>query len=169
MTKRLEPTLSNFEVIDRRRSKPQDEEAIVPAEPVVSIDAPAATRQWKDVAYVLAFMPIQNGNMLIIGRAVGIRKDGLGPFLADFLLPNIWGPDFTWQKEAKKRLDTFLGCECSTQARCPIHTLKVDQWATEDRRRLETVASAPMPEAVELLVRAEMAAQAKKSNLVVPR
>jgi hypothetical protein len=63
--------LSNFEVIDRRRSKPQDEEAIVPAEPVVSIDAPAATRQWKDVAYVLAFMPIQNGNMLPFAEYLG--------------------------------------------------------------------------------------------------
>lgn len=157
--------MSNFEVIDRRRQKDHHEEPVKPVEGCVN-------GQWKDVAYVLAWVPSgPNGSVMGIGRAVGIRTDGLGPFTADYILPNIWKTGFDWTVEARKRLDTYLGCGCTRSGPCSIHKIYYPQWQKADVQRIEMANSMPLPESVELLMRAEVAAQTKQkeSNLVVPR
>ena len=162
-TPRLENTLSNFEVVDRRRSKEHHEEP-------VKLEETGPKGEWKDVAYVLAWMPSRDGSLMGIGRAVGIRSDGVGPFTADYVLPNIWKSGFDWTLEARKRLDTFLNCDCTRSGPCAVHRIYLPQWIKADSQRIEMHNSLPLPECVEVLMRAEVAAQAKKkeSNLVVP-
>lgn len=158
--------MSNIEIVDRRRNKDHHVEPVKAAEPEKGKGG------WKSVGYMIQLRPASGGMPIPIGRAVGVRDDGMGPFAADYILPNIWGPDFNWQSHAKKRLDTFVNCECRSQARCAVHELLMPQWETEDVRRINTANEAPMPEAIELFMRAEIAARASRNpqpNIVVPR
>lgn len=159
--------MSNIEIIDRRGARKPDP---VPVKP----EAPQKGKSgWRDVGYFIQLMPADGGVLIPIGRAAGVRVDGIGPFVADYILPSVWGPDFNWQKEAKKRLDTFIDCGCRTGARCALHGILLEQWQTEDVRRVQTANASAMPEAIEMLMRAEIAARANKTNpqpqIIVPR
>lgn len=156
--------MSNIEVIDRRRNKDHHE--------AVKVEEPAkkGKAEWDDVGYVLAIMRVQDGGFLIVGRAAGVRKDGVGPFIADYIVPNVWISSIDWMREAKKRLDTFLECGCTTANKCGIHDIYLKDWVKADSQRLSLVNSMPMSKALEMAMRAEMAASSKNNqNLVVPR
>ena len=102
-------------------------------------------------------------------RAAGLRTDEI-LFTADYALPPVWedGTDFT--AEARKRLDTFKGCCCDGKSRCKFHgeampgPLGPGKWLEKDIERLQKIQNTPLPEAVEVLMKAE----ANRSRIVVP-
>jgi hypothetical protein len=153
--------LSNFEVIDRRKDK---------KETPVLIEAPTPKPEtnkstWKNVGYMIVLVP-SNAGPLVAGRAVGLRCDEKC-FLADYFLPQIYPEHLDWTIEARKRLDTFLGCDCTGGTPCSIHKMYVPQWIKADTQRLELIGNSPVPEAIEVMVKAERARAA--SSIVVPR
>ena len=107
-----------------------------------------------------------NAGPIVTGRAVGLRSDGLC-FLADYFLSPIYPEHFDWTEEARKRLDTFLGCDCMRGGACSVHKLYVPQWIKADTQRLELIGSQQVPEAIEVMVKAERSRAA--SNILVPR
>jgi hypothetical protein len=158
--------LSNFEIIDRRQNKEHH------VEPVKVVEVQAdESGEWEDVAFVIALVQCQDRSMMMIGRAVGVRADGVGPFVADYVLPNVWPKGFDWPKEARKRLETFSKCNCTSSSRCSIHAIYLKQWMEADAQRMAFANSVPLPKAIELLMRAEIVAKEKaaKSSIVVPR
>lgn len=116
---------------------------------------------WKSVGYVVAFLPMGSAQVLMV-RAVGMRTDER-VFTADYALPPMLeeGQDFVG--EAKKRLDTFLGCSCYEGGRCKFHgetcpgQAGPGKWLEEDIKRLQKIQSGSLPEAVEVLMKAEAA------------
>lgn len=156
----------SIEVIDRRGQNKQPE----PVAPAKVVEMPArkkgADEQWKDVCYILAIMPQQNGSVIILGRAVGKRMDGMA-FIADYMLPMEWKPDWMWQPKAKERLDTFLDCECATRNPCSKHKSYFAQWQQQDIQRMTLAQDGPVPEALEALILAEKVAQ--QSQILTPR
>lgn len=126
---------------------------------------------WKSVGFLTVMFP---GNPLpaVAGRAIGLRSDEL-IFIADWMFPPVWPEDLSWQAETRKRLNTFRGCSCSREGKCGFHLEALPgqfgpgKWAQEDERRLKKVHATPLPECVEVAMKAEMArAQAK---VVVPK
>lgn len=160
-------TLSSIEFVDRRRQN-KDEEVTPsgPAKVVTMAPKVKGPSGWKDVCYVLALMPQQDGSVVVLGRACGKRTDGFA-CIADYLLPQLWAEDYRWQPKAKDRLDTFLDCECAPRAMCAIHKMYVKQWQQQDVQRMTLAMQSPPPEALEAVILAERAAQA--AQVVVPR
>ena len=104
--------MSNFEIIDRRGEK---KETPAPALVIEANAEPEGDRSsWKNVGYMIVLVP-SNAGPLVVGRAVGLRSDEKF-FIADWFLPQIYPEHLDWTVEARKRLDTFLGCECSSGA-----------------------------------------------------
>ena len=158
--------MSNFEIKDRRGNNKQEPPA--PAEVAAQTEAPEPVgdrSSWKNVAYMIVLIGTNNGP-LVSGRAVGLRSDGKF-FIADWFLPPIYPEHFDWTVEARKRLNTFIGCECTNVAPCATHKMYMPQWVKQDTQRLELIGHTPVPEAVEVVVKAERARAA--SNIVVPR
>jgi hypothetical protein len=155
-------TLSNFEVISKRGGN-KEEAPVVLAAPALEPIADKST--WKDVGYMIVLVP-SNAGPIVAGRAVGLRSDEKC-FIADFFLPPIYPEHFDWTTEARKRLDTFISCDCAGRSPCSIHKLYVPQWIKADTQRLELIGSSPVPAAIEVMVRAERARAA--SSIVVPR
>lgn len=159
--------MSNFEIVDRRGSNKVEEVKTVVAE-----DKPELAQDrsgWKtgSLTYLLQITPI-DGQPLIAGTAAAIRSDG-NPFVANFLLEQLWSEGFRWESKAKKRLDTFLGCECANHSPCVRHRHLIQQWIQEDRERLAQASVKPVPEVVEVMIKAAQARQAAQPNIVVPR
>jgi hypothetical protein len=153
--------VSNFEFIDRRKDKKES-----PAPVVVASPEPTGDRStWKNIGYMIVLIGSPNGP-LVSGRAVGLRSDDKF-FIADWFLPPIYPEHFDWTVESKKRLDTFLGCDCTNVAPCAVHKMYLPQWIKADTQRLELIGSSPVPEAVEVMIKAERARAA--SSVVVPR
>lgn len=153
---------NKFEVIDRRRDKKQD------AAPLVLVESPEPTGDkttWKNVAYMIVLFGSQGGP-LVCGRAVGLRSDGKF-FVADWIFPPIYPEHFDWTVESRKRLDTFLGCDCMSTAPCGVHKMYIPQWQEADGQRIALIGSAPVPEAVEVMMKAEQAR--KSSQIAIPR
>jgi hypothetical protein len=125
---------------------------------------------WKSVGYVVAFLPMGQAQILMV-RAVGMRTDER-VFTADYAFPPMLeeGQDFVG--EARKRLETFLACSCDEGGRCKFHGETCPglsgpgRWMEDDIKRLRKIQSGPMPEAVEILMKAE-AARAQ-NRIVVP-
>lgn len=153
----------SFTVVDKRG------QAHIETGKPKTIEAPATLGDkstWKNVAYLVALIPGGQGNLIVAGRAVGLRSDGK-PFVADYILPPVWPKDLNWTEQAKKRLDTFLGCDCNEHGPCAVHKVYLLQWVNADTQRLQLMASQPVPEAVEVLMRAEQSRA--QSRIVVPR
>lgn len=155
--------MSNFEVVDRRGSKK--------AETLTIIEEPLQIHEqsgdWKSIGYLVILVPAQGGS-IVAGRAVGIRSDGEGPYVADYFFTPVWPEHLDWIKEVRKRLDTFLGCECRHGGhQCAIHKMYLPQWLQADTQRLQMGNNTPLPEPVELLIKAERAMSERK--IVVPR
>lgn len=162
MSKSEEP---QFTVMDRRGvDSPKPPEP----KPVTAADYRDPEDEWEEVSYMLAFMPQPPPNPpLAMGRAIGLRRDGK-PFIADYLLTPGWPRHLDWPREAKKRLDTFLSCDCKETGPCALHKVYLAQWQEADVQRLNLFARQPMPKAFEILLRAEQARQAAKPNIIIP-
>lgn len=125
---------------------------------------------FKSVGYTLVEMAI-NGQQMLAGRAAGLRTDDK-VFTADWLFPPVWDEDLNWQAEAKKRLLTFKSCACDRQGRCKFHgeacpgRMTPGKWLEEDMNRLKKVSQTPLCEALEILMKAEMARS--QSRIVAP-
>lgn len=150
--------MSNFEIVDRRRNKEERK-----PEPVQEV--PQNAGEWEDVGYLIVFIP-SNGGPIVAGRAAGLRGDGK-TFVADYFLPQIYPEHFDWTVEARKRLDTFLGCECSSSGPCAVHKLYLDQWLQADIQRIQLIGNSPVPKAIEMFMKAEQAKRA--SSIAIPR
>lgn len=153
--------MSNFEVIDRRRQN-----KVVVEDPVVVDTRDGDKSVWDgDVVDLIALMPQPDGAMVVMGRSIGLRGDGT-PFCADYWFDMIWNREMDWTIKTRKRLDTFLGCDCVPRSPCSTHRMYLQQWIQQDIQRIRLGQSAPPPRALEVFMRAEMAAQT--SGVVVP-
>ena len=126
---------------------------------------------WKSVGYVVAMLPMGQATIMMM-RAVGLRESGL-LFTADYAIPGMVKDESeSFIAAAKWRLDTFNGCACDRSGRCKFHGEVLPgpggpgRWLEEDIKRLQKNQQEPMPEAVEILMKAE-AARANQ-RIVVP-
>ena len=153
-------------MIDRRGEK-KPEQIVAKPEQAVK-DSPEAKGAWDDVTYMVVLAQGPTGQIMVLGRAVGLREDG-ETFVADWIFPPLWQEGFRWEPEVKKRLDTFLNCDCTISGPCSIHKMYIPQWMQADTQRLNLLAAAPVPRALETLTKAEQARAKSKPNLVIPR
>lgn len=159
-----------FTIIDKRGQNHAAEEA--PAQPEThAVISAQATKSWKEVAYKFEVVPTGQGVVVMLLRATGTRGDDK-PFVADYLLHPMDANEFEkledWKKIAKKRLDTFLGCQCTiAHGNCSVHKLALQQWPKADMRRYEIMNQRPMPGPMEMLARTEMARV--RNNIFIPR
>lgn len=154
---------SKFEIVSRRgEKKPETVE-----KPLTIIEAPEpkSEGEWEAVTYLVVLMQGQQGP-LVIGRAVGLRQDGQC-FAADWIFPPVWKAGTNWESKASERLDTFLDCSCSDAAPCGVHQLYLKQWLDADAQRLNLIASAPIPKALEAFIKAEQ--KRASAKIIVPR
>ena len=155
--------MSNIEVIDRR-GKNKEERVKVPV--IEAVPEPVGDKSsWKNVGYMIVLIP-SNAGPIVTGRAVGLRSDEKC-FIADYFLPQIYPEHFDWTAKAKERLDTFLECDCVGGSPCAVHKMYQPQWIKADTQRLEMIGSSPVPEAIEVMVKAERERAA--SRIHVPR
>ena len=152
-----------FKVIDRR-GEARVETMPEPVVPKAPIEAEVKSKRiWKNVGYMIC--PAQGPQgLLILGKACGLRQDGLSCF-ADYLFLPIEPEHFEWKKEARRRLNSFLGCDCTNSLQCHVHQIAINNWKKEDFERLEAFSKKPMPEAVEEFIKTAT----KQPNIVVPR
>jgi hypothetical protein len=153
---------NGFEVIDRRGQK-KDPPAPTP---VIEIDKPEPRTgdSWKDVAFLLIPIQMVPFGPLVLGKAVGLRQDEL-EFIADYVLNPFCTEDSEdWRVTAKKRLDTFLNCNCKRGHTCGTHHHYFEQWQKGDIQRLELMGQAKMPECLEVFFKA---AQARANSKIV--
>ena len=152
--------MSSFEIIDRRGQNKE------PRVDPVEVKPAAVTGEWQDVAFVIALLPQRDGSQIVIGRAIGLREDGL-TFVADYWFPFIWPEDLEWTEKARERLDTFRECQCESHAPCSIHQMYIRQWMEADYQRVALSASGNPPLALAAYLRAEEAAS--RSKIITPR
>jgi len=181
-----------FEIVDRRKSKLEAEVEAKRLEYVAALEAGDTEKardviasvsekvvpfkkqvhgeklEWKSIGYVAVFLPMGQAQVLMV-RAVGMRTDER-TFTADYAVPPVWeeGEDFV--SEARKRLDTFKGCACDDSGRCKFHGevcpghVGPGRWLEEDMKRLQSLQTRQLPEAVEVFMKAE---QARAQNRIV--
>lgn len=157
-------------VVDRRKEKAEAEAAtILTIEEAVPQEEQPSTygKKWKSIGLMIVFIQGQGNAPIPAGRAIGMRDDGKGPFIADLIFPPIWPEKLDWVKEVRKRLDTFLGCECKEHNPCAVHKIIMPQWTREDTKRISEISSQPIPECIEILMKADQARQ--NSKIIVPR
>ena len=152
-----------FEIKDRRGENKQTPAPV--AVEVPSNEPKADTSFWKNVGYMIVLVP-SNAGPIVTGRAVGLRSDGLC-FIADYFLPQIYPEHFDWTVKARERLDTWLGCDCVRGNTCGTHKMYMPQWMKADSQRLELIGSSPVPEAIEIMFKADQAR--KSAGIAVPR
>ena len=127
-------------------------------------------QEWKSIGYVVAFLPVGQAQVLMV-RAVGMRTDEK-VFTADYAMPPVWVDGMDFSVEARKRLDTFKACSCDRDGRCKFHgdmlpgSGRPGEWLKSDMERLQKIQGSPLPEAVEVLMKAEAARQ--NNRIVVP-
>lgn len=154
-----------FTVIDKRGQAHIEDEKPVIVTPEAPKTPAGSKRIWKSQGFMISLVQSPKG-ILVVGRAVGLRQDGLCA-IADYAFTPIWKEGLDWVKHARQRLNTFLGCDCEPHVMCEIHRREVPKWGQEDIERLEHVARVPLPEAIEVMMKAEQAR--KDSGIVVPR
>jgi hypothetical protein len=155
--------VSNIEITSRRGSNKQEKVEAPAVE--ISPEPVGDKSSWKNVGYMIVLIP-SNAGPIVTGRAVGLRSDEKC-FIADYFLPQIYPEHFDWTEKARNRLDTFLGCECAGGTPCAVHKMYQTQWIKADTERLELIGSSPVPEAIEVMVKAERTRAA--SRIHVPR
>ena len=154
-----------FTVSDRRHTNPEYEAPVEVPKPVIVEKKPEGlSTEWKSLGYVCCNMKMQDGNLIMVGKAIGLRGDGVSVSV-DYLLPPVWPSSLNWVKVARERLDSYLGCECTKYGHCPYHALRQQEWVRSDMERLNIIANMPMPEALELWFRANQAAQATQPKV----
>ena len=97
-------------------------------------------------------------------------------FVADYGMPPVWEVSEDLNKKALERLETFLTCACDREGRCKFHGEKCPgpgvngDWLQSDIERLARVQGSPLPEAIEVLMKAEAARQKELEarRIVVP-
>ena len=150
-------------VIDRRHSnpdRPADVEITSPAPELVKTAEPEPSGDkniWVEVLYMWALQPVNPQVMIIKLRAVGERGDGK-PFIADVpLLPTPPEDMESLRDEAKRRLDTFLGCECTygAEGTCRKHRNLFREWQEAFERQNLELGKLPVPRCLETLQKAE--------------
>jgi len=151
-----------FKVIDRRGEAHIHVEPEPIAVPVTE-EVSKGRRTWKNIGYMVCPANTPNG-LMILGKACGLRGDGLS-CAADYLLMPTEPEHFEWKKEARRRLNTFLGCECTNSIPCHVHRIAIENWKKEDFERLQAFAKKPMPEAVEAFIKTAT----KQPSILVPR
>jgi len=144
-----------FTVVDKRGQARVETPApiIVAPEPGVKPDRSF----WKSTDLLIVLNNVQ-GQMMILGRAVGLRSDDCF-FCADWVFPPRWHDGLDWPKEARKRLNTFLNCDCTNAGPCAEHKFNLPQWMRADGERLNLLGREPISEAVEVMQRVEQARQ----------
>lgn len=158
------PSEPAFTIVDKRGQNHNPEpEKVTPIE----IVGKGKKETWKEIAYMMVIAQGSPGMLLMLGRAVGVRSDGK-PFTADWLLfPLITDGTLDWRPHAKKRLDTFLNCECSiAHGTCSVHKLYLPQWMQQDQERYAQMGAKQVPLPLEILQKTEMAK--RQTNIVVP-
>ena len=149
-----------FEVIDRRGQNREPIPFHVPTP-----KPKPEERTWVgDITFVLMVIQQKNGLLMTV-RAIGQRSDDL-PFFANAHFGPWWKEGENelaeQQKLARERLETFLHCGCDRSAACQSHRVLLQQWVAEDMMRVQALCQKPIPPALEMLMRAEMAAQQSK-------
>lgn len=152
-------------VIDRRGQNHGTVEIQTP-KPPESEEVIKGKRTWKSEGFLIVMKQDQRGSVLISGRAVGLRGDGQ-LCIADYMFSPIWPEHEDWVKKARRRLNTFLGCDCKSNHPCNTHSVAMQSWTQEDLDRVGRANTQNMPEAVEVMMRAEQTRQ--KTGIVVPR
>ena len=154
--------------IDKRgANKTWEPEKVQPV--VIDVKTGNVKGEWDDVAYMVVMLQLHPQQPpMVAGRAVGLRKHDQKTCIADYLFSPIWPSKLDWCAEAKKRLDTFLDCDCGANKPCSIHQMYLPQWQKADMERLNFIANTPMPKALEALMRMEQARAASKPNLLIP-
>jgi hypothetical protein len=162
-------TLSNFEIIDRRKDKKETPLPVVVEEP-----QPIGDRSsWLEVKAAIAPTQINQPHpqppaLVLLGRVLGLRSDE-NAFIADYWLTPDYDDCRDWEAQARKRLDTFLGCDCSSHAPCAIHRMYIPQWQQADMQRLTLAGTKAVPRVVEILHKAELARAAREKTISLPR
>ncbi len=158
--------------IDKRgANKTWEPEKVQPV--VIDVKTGKVKGEWEDVRYKFAFVPIgqqgQQVQQVLAVRAVGLRKHDQKTCIVDYFLSDQIPSGINLTAEVKKRLDTFLDCDCGAHAPCSLHAANFQMWVRSDIERLELMASLPRGKAMEALDRMEQAlAQQSKSNLLIP-
>jgi hypothetical protein len=154
-----------FTVIDRRGAAHVSIECVPAPQPVAAITEETRKSRiiWRKVSFLICQAQSPMG-ILILGKAIGLRQDGLS-CCSDYVLPPVFPEHLDWVKEARRRLNTYLGCECQNGVLCATHRNLIPNWQKEDFAKLTELSSKPAPEAVEAFIKQAQA----KPNLVIPR
>lgn len=163
-------TEPGFTVIDRRGEARIEEEPPKIIEPESPKAPTGSKRVWTSQALIITLAPAGPQGFFVIGRAVGERQDGLLA-VADYLLSApgapLWDEKKDWVKEARRRLNTFLGCECTMTLQCNLHREVIRNWVAEDSARVNKIGAQAVPHCIELLAKVEQAR--RNPAIVIPR
>ena len=155
---------SEIIVIDRRGQNHGTVEIETP-KPQESEEVQKGKRTWKSQGFLIVMAQGPQGDV-ISGRVVGLRGDGQ-LCVADYMFAPVVPEHEDWKKEARRRLNTFLGCDCKTGYQCHTHQIAIQNWNREDVDRVAKSTQKNLPEAIEVLMKAEQERQ--KTGIVVPR
>lgn len=171
---REEENKAGFTIVDKRGQNNPVKEREKTVEQVEA-DLPVQKREWKSVGYRILLRQGDQGEPIIVGLCAGIDKDN-NVFTAEWMFTESWEKGFDWTIDATRRLDTFLQCPCSPKTgACPWHKRMAPKgWVREDMERIREEGSRPVPEAVEVLFKAEQARQQahrilQAKNVLAPR
>lgn len=154
-----------IEIIDRRGAN-----KVPVVRPEVALaeepepDPNADRSHWKSVGFLPQVVGTPMGQLISM-RSVGLRSDEC-LFVVDWLMPPIFHTAVDVMELSMKRLETYLNCNCSKGKMCGVHKEYMQKWGDADMERVQRIASQPMPEALEILMKAEQARQ--KSAVVAP-
>lgn len=163
--------VSTFEVRDRRGEKKESAAPVAVAAPEPQ---PTGDRsRWLEVKAAIApgqipQPPPHPPALIIIGRVLGLRSDDLA-FIADYWITPDYDDCRDWEEQARKRLDTFLRCDCASHAPCAVHRMYIPQWQQADMQRLTLAGTKPVPRVLEVLHKAEMARVQRSKAISLPR
>lgn len=167
-----------IEFVDRRQLKRDAESADAAGPQLVKTKAaaevegirryphPECTDKWGDklrwieITYMVTMMAVGDGNMIIVGRCVGLRSDGI-PCVANYIFNGIYSDVIDWQKIARDRIEPFLTCECDIDTPCQFHMNEAPLWIQEGLLRLKKMKEEPLPEPIKALNWLEREVQAQ--------
>lgn len=155
----------SFTVVDKRGQNHSPDVLIETPKPQESEEVSKGKRTWKSQGFLIVMAQGPQG-VIISGRAVGLRGDGQ-LCVADYMFAPVWPEHLEWVKEARRRLNTFLGCDCKSNFLCHVHQITIPNWQKEDVERVSRSTQKNLPEAIEVLMKAEQARQ--NTKIVVPR
>lgn len=154
-----------MDYVDRRKRNQIDkieEVADLPKEAAPEVVLESGNDTWKEISYMTASLKQPSG-MIQLGKAIGIRGDDR-VFDVDYVFPPFWREDESWQKEARKRLDTFLGCSCSELGICNMHIMLQESWMKADSERLTVLQQRGMPNPLKAFLETQARARESQSK-----